>query len=592
LGSCDHADYAAGARVLAEFSRQDRVGFLDLPEVTRVGGAERFFEYWLRLNHFTPAALLAHHGSVFGYEGWQTVSVMTAMLAMLNVPLALIFFRAVFGLRGAGATAAAALYAVSPLCAYGVHHGAMAQFLAMQGIMLVTLAARGATWRWLPLAVAAVWLLAGSYNFILTVAFAPAAGWLLWRGVFRGQWRAAGLGAGLWAASMAICAVLFWGRFAGIMERFKLLDVHDFGWPVPLQGPVGWLGVVQGPGLCDYSASVAALSSAVLFALTGYWLWRERMRALAPMAVLAPVLIGYLMLVAKSDDSANASYNAYKFLAVFLPVLMGGCLVWLRLFPMDRRWAAFVPGAALTVLLAANLAAQADFRAAVARAPLVVTSELRALQQFEQEARITSINLRLEDFWARMWANTFLLRKPQYFVTHSYEARKDTALRGEWDLSDALLRVLPAGEADGVMVNDRFVATRVNTAPGSAGFGAGWHSAESDNRLARWRWTDGDGVIHLHGTQSQFWRCRLSLKLRSAVSDHVSIMHRGQPLATVSLSSDRIEPITLEFILPSGLSELRIVNHSSSAPGGSTDARLLGTALYQFELRALRPESR
>src|SRR5205807_2159118 len=50
LGSCDHADYAAGARVFQEFSKDDRTGFLGLPEVTHVRSADYFFDFWLRLN--------------------------------------------------------------------------------------------------------------------------------------------------------------------------------------------------------------------------------------------------------------------------------------------------------------------------------------------------------------------------------------------------------------------------------------------------------------------------------------------------------------------------------------------------------------
>ena len=59
LGSCDAADYAAGARVLMEFARADRTGFLGLTEVVQVHSVDNFFDYWLRLNHFTPSALMA-----------------------------------------------------------------------------------------------------------------------------------------------------------------------------------------------------------------------------------------------------------------------------------------------------------------------------------------------------------------------------------------------------------------------------------------------------------------------------------------------------------------------------------------------------
>mgnify|MGYP003377541117 CR=1 FL=1 len=65
LGSCDAADYSAGARVLQEFARGDRAGYLGLVEVVRVHSVDNFFDYWLRLNHFTPSALIAFHASIF-----------------------------------------------------------------------------------------------------------------------------------------------------------------------------------------------------------------------------------------------------------------------------------------------------------------------------------------------------------------------------------------------------------------------------------------------------------------------------------------------------------------------------------------------
>ncbi|MDB6115059.1 MAG: hypothetical protein JWQ62_2004, partial [Lacunisphaera sp.] len=89
LGSCDHADYAAGARVFQEFSRDDRTGFMGLPEVTRVRSADYFFDFWLRLNHFTPSALLAHNAAVFGVESYRLISVTAAVLVLLNLPLVL-----------------------------------------------------------------------------------------------------------------------------------------------------------------------------------------------------------------------------------------------------------------------------------------------------------------------------------------------------------------------------------------------------------------------------------------------------------------------------------------------------------------------
>ena len=45
-----------------------RTGFLGLTEVVRVMSVDNFFDYWLRLNHFTPSALIALKSSVLGRE--------------------------------------------------------------------------------------------------------------------------------------------------------------------------------------------------------------------------------------------------------------------------------------------------------------------------------------------------------------------------------------------------------------------------------------------------------------------------------------------------------------------------------------------
>ena len=46
LGSCDAGDYAAGARVLQEFAKDDRSGFLGLKEVVSVQSVDNFFDYF------------------------------------------------------------------------------------------------------------------------------------------------------------------------------------------------------------------------------------------------------------------------------------------------------------------------------------------------------------------------------------------------------------------------------------------------------------------------------------------------------------------------------------------------------------------
>ncbi len=61
----------------------------------------------------------------------------------------------------------------------------------------------------------AIWLLAGSYNFILLVCLAPAGAWLALRAWARRDWRPAARVLGWFGAVLAGCALLFWGRFDG-----------------------------------------------------------------------------------------------------------------------------------------------------------------------------------------------------------------------------------------------------------------------------------------------------------------------------------------------------------------------------------------
>ncbi len=151
----------------------------------KVRSADYFFDFWLRLNHFTPSALLAHNATIFRLEPFRLVSITAVALVLLNLPLVLFLARIAVGIRGCWLLALVALYVVSPLKAYAVYQGELGQLYATQGIGLLTLGIFGASrathlgrspWPFFPLVLAAFWLLAGGYNFILLVCLAPAGG--------------------------------------------------------------------------------------------------------------------------------------------------------------------------------------------------------------------------------------------------------------------------------------------------------------------------------------------------------------------------------------------------------------------------------
>lgn len=595
LGSCDHADYAAGTRVFQEFSKDDRTGFLGLPEVTKVGTADNFFDYCLRLNHFTPPALLAHNGAVLDLQAHQLISLSCVVLVVLNAALVLLLARVALGLRGAWGLAPAVLYLFSPLGAYAVHHGALGQLYAAHGIALLTLAViaagRGRSpWPWAPVVLAAFWLLAGSYNFILTVALAPAGAWLLAEAV-RGGVRRPARTLGMVLAMLVACAVLFWGRFDGLIERFRLFEKYDFGWPVPLLSPEGWLGLLRDTGLFAWPRPARLLLSVLVLAgwLAGVGLlWRRhRVAALAALALVLPVLGGWGLLVWETKVRANASYDAFKLFSVFYPGLVAGLagalVVTWRARQAWLRWA----GAGLLVLaLAGSLRLTVLYARQMAVPPLRVDRFLLELRRLEAMPRVTSLNLRVEKFWSRLWANALLLRKPQYFLTHTYEGRLNTPLRGEWDLSDSLLRSVPLREPDFVDVNPQFHAVRV-AAPGRVdlAFGAGWHEPEALG-ASRWRWSGGTASIRVFNPSSQPQSVDLQLRVRSLERCRL-LVELGDARMRPRVLNGNIQRIDYEdIVLPPGASTLMLLTDLPPGRGGEGDARPLAVALYDLVVKA------
>jgi len=601
LGNCDQADYAAGARVFQEFSRDDRTGFMGLTEVTKVRSADYFFDFWVRLNHFTPSALVAHNAAIFAVESFRVVSIAAVALVLLNLPLVFFLGRQAVGLRGIWLLGLVALYAFSPLTVYAVYHGQLGQLYAAQGIALLTVAVFGASqvahsWArvmaFLPLLLAGFWLLAGSYNFILPVCLAPAGAWLLARLWQRRDWRGTGRVVAALALALGLCALLFWGRFDGLIERFSLFQQYDFGWPVALFSPEGVLGMLGDTSLNARSLGFRVGASIVV---VGLWLaglillWRRNSRrAFAALALVIPVMFGWGMLAWETRVRANASYDAYKLISVFLPGLLAGLVSWLAAI-RRREWGAQVWAfSGLMVILTINVLLDGQFRRSMSNPPLRVSRNIIELGLLEKDSRFASFNMTVEDYWSRIWANAFLLRKPQYFTTHTYEGRLNTELKGEWNLSDSLLHPVPLQGEDYHQFNVRFFLTRVS-APGllDLGFADGWY-AEEESRPRRWRWSNGQGRIRLMNPAIVPLRVRLRMSLQSLLTRNVTVRLDARVLGAKTLDGS-IQMLEFDnVLLPPGQSMLTLSGEAASPGGG--DGRLLAFALYGFDVRALSLE--
>ena len=352
LGSCDAADYAAGARVLMDFAHGDRSGFLGLTEVVRIMSVDNFFDFWLRLNHFTPSALIAFNGIIFHCQPHELTGALAMVILAGSVPVVFWMARAVLGFRGPLSVGIALLYGFSPITWYAVYGVALGQLLAASAIGLITWAGialgRGGLGRrrslpWIGVLLIADSLLWGAYNFIVVVCLVPSFAYAAVSAFQTGREPVRRLARWLgWSLlPLAAAALIFWARAAGLVERFELFRTYDFGWRIPALSPEGWIGWVRGPGLDAYSGVARDLLAAALAVVLAAALWRGlrggRRSAGVALCLSLPPLLGYFYLVWRGAElGTNASYDAYKLFSVFYPgILPAVCYAWAR-WPRSR----------------------------------------------------------------------------------------------------------------------------------------------------------------------------------------------------------------------------------------------------------------
>jgi len=455
LGSCDAADYAAGARMLMEFARPDRNGFLGLTEVVRVMSADNFFDFWLHLNHFTPPALIALNASIFGREAYEITGLFTAVLLVLAMPAVCWLARAALHYGASASVWLALIYGLSPLTWYAVFHVAPAQLLAAQATTLITWSGI-ALWRsalsWrrgmaMSGVIATGYVLAlGSYNFIILVCVIPAGAYVLGLTIWRRRWQALLRWALFMLLPLAAVGILLAARVTALPERLVSFQTSNFGWRIPAFTPEGFLGMVQVPSLDGFAPSARlTLALAALAALVpAFWRAARRLDVTGFIAfcLSVPALAGYTYLIIRGYWlNNNSSYNAYKLLSVFYPGVLAVACYWVKLGRQDGRGLMVLQAAMIAAVSVFTVNAALTFSERLRNPPLMVTPDLAQLREVEAMPAITSINVRFPDVWSRLWANGFLLRKPQYFEYTTYEGRRRTPLRGEWDLNGGTIEV-------------------------------------------------------------------------------------------------------------------------------------------------------
>lgn len=608
LGSCDAADYAAGARVFREFASGDREGFMGLTEVVRILSVDNFYDYWVRLNHFTPSGIAALNATLLGREPFELISLLGGVFLVLGVPVAFLLARSALRIGSGGSLAVSTVYGFSPLLWYAVAHVALSQLVAAVALGLLTwsgvvLWRAGATWRrgfeLGILLVVAYTLLLGAYNFMILFGLLPAAafavGWSMWAGTYArlGRWWAGML------APLAVSALLMPERVAGLAERFLLLRQYNFGWKIPALSPEGWVGIVGGVLLQGYDSRVRWVLSAVVMAafLTALAVALRRRRAMAFLALCltVPILSGYVILLIQARaQGTNASYDAYKLLAAFYPGVLAGLCFWLVHLRSRRRLVVALTGAGAIALVGANLLGSLRFAERLRNPPYLVDRGLASLQAIERAPEVTSINLRVADFWSRLWANSFLLRKPHYFPTHTYEGRLNTPLRGEWDLLDGVIAVVPPEPSAPVKLERPYSLVWTRSPHFiSAQFGDGWYEREQIPRAnARWHWTKGDAEIVIENPQSGPLDVAFRFQARSVEPRNLEIWINGRRRRTVSIGTE-LEWVRVPSVrISPGTTSVQLRSPTPPTLVGPNDRRPLGFAAYGIEVKVLNAPDR
>ncbi len=603
LGSCDPADYAAGARVFKEFSSRDRSGFLGETEVVRVLEVDNFFDFFLQLNHFTPSALIAFEASLLNRQPFELTSLLGAVLLTLHLPGVFWLARSGFRLDRLAAFLITAIYGFSPVLFYALYQNALGQLLAAPAVALLTWVGVRAYHdagrplrRYLAysgLLLACNWLILGSYNFFILFAYVPlvayVGGYTLWRRAWREAWR--------WClfvgASLLACTLLFPGRVLSLADRLLLFDKTPFGWRIPAFAPSGWYGVFADAKLAPASPFWSLLLGAaglltLLYALLGPLRRRPRVCALAG-ACSVPIFIGYAMLLAQQDRTQdNASYDAYKLLCGFYPGILAALCLWMG----TMRRGAFLPslwsGALALVFVVCNVAGVWKFNAAIRQSFATVDRPLAQLSTLERMPGVSAVNICLTEYWPRLWANYFLLDKPQYFSVPTYEGRRITPLRGQWDLYDNFISIRPFDPRDMVDLNKQYYLVKhLGRDRVQAWLASGWYIRERD-KFQSWRWCWGNSQIELSNPHPYPLEASVALALSSVTERHIQIWS-GSTRLWEGVVGQPLMPVKLRVTLPTGATVLRLeTTEPPTAPHGG-EGRTLTFALYQLQIDLLPP---
>jgi hypothetical protein len=287
-----------------------------------------------------------------------------------------------------------------------------------------------------------------------------------------------------------------------------------------------------------------------------------------------------------------ASYDAYKLFAVYYPLILPAACWWVTLRRSRRLTEWFGVVGLAGFVIACNVVGMGMFIWRMAQPPLIVDLALRDVRRVEARPEITSVNVLLDHMWERLWANALLLRKPQYFLTTSYEARWATPLKGEWDLRGGMIQVVMPEPDANVTVNERYRLTRRTPHSLEVEFGEGWYGEERVSAQGEpWRWAKKRATLRFTNPHERTLRVQATFDWRGLGSgDTLVALDVPPPGSNSRLGLDakpeRSKEQMMAWDIPPGKSEW--VLEITPAPGAKTDdPRELGVCLFGLKFEVL-----
>jgi hypothetical protein len=183
----------------------------------------------------------------------------------------------------------------------------------------------------------------------------------------------------------------------------------------------------------------------------------------------------------------------------------------------------------------------------------------------------------------------FLLHKAHYFQTHTYEGRRNTPLRGDWDLEGGLFKLDLPGPARReitprfALVDTRhplFVRGYIDEA-----IDRNWHPEEiAADGNERWRWTSADATLQLDNPNGHPVTIESALDGWTPGSRFVSLSRVGEELQpSVRLAEARIGVKFPVLAIPPGNSTL-VLKLDPPAATVAGDSRPLGICVFRFTI--------